>query len=72
MNHLTVKPRKRRLNMNVVLIIKYSSTVMQGKKKLCEFHIKFLSLISKTGVSLVDISVLFKVVLRKKICFGQN
>ena len=28
--------------MNVMLIIKYSSTVMQGKRKLCECHTRFL------------------------------
>ena len=27
--------------MNVMLIIKYSFTVMQGKRKLCECHTRF-------------------------------
>ena len=27
--------------MNVMLIIKYSSSVMQGKRKLCECHTRF-------------------------------
>ena len=30
-----------------MLIIKYSSTVMQGKKKLCECHARFVSLCQK-------------------------
>ena len=27
--------------MNIMMIIKYSSTVMYGKKKLCECHTRF-------------------------------
>ena len=29
--------------MNVVLIIKFSSTAMQGKRKLCECHTRYFS-----------------------------
>ena len=32
-NSSTTKHRKQRLNMNVKLIIKYSSTEMQGERK---------------------------------------
>ena len=30
--------KEQRLNMNAELIIKFSSTVMPGKRKLCECH----------------------------------
>ena len=30
--------------MNVMLVIKYSSTIMQGKRKLCECHTRFFKL----------------------------
>ena len=39
--------RKERLNMNVMLIINYSSTVMQGKWNLCECHTRFFFLLWK-------------------------
>ena len=40
-NPSTTKHVKQRLNMNVKQIIKYSSNVMYGKRKLCECHPDF-------------------------------
>ena len=42
-NSSTTKHRNQRLNMNVVLIMKYSSTLMQGKRKLCVCHTRKFS-----------------------------
>ena len=38
---LTTKHRKCRLNVYIVLIMKYTSTVMQGKRELCECLTRF-------------------------------
>ena len=41
-NSSTIKHIKERLNMNAMLIIKYSSNVMQGKRKLCECENRYM------------------------------
>ena len=40
-NSPDTKHRKKRLYMNVRPIIKYSSSVRQDKRKLCECHSRF-------------------------------
>ena len=40
------KAQKKRFNMNAMQIIKYSSTVMEGKRKLYECHTRFFHLCS--------------------------
>ena len=40
-NSSTTRHSKYRLNMNVMLMIKYFSNVMQGKRKLCERPTRF-------------------------------
>ena len=40
-NSATTKHIKWRLNMNVMLSIKYLSTMMHGKRKLCETTLDF-------------------------------
>ena len=39
-----MKIKEKNMDLNVVLIIKYSSTVMQNKRKLCEYHTKFFKI----------------------------
>ena len=39
--HSTTKPTKWNLNMIIGMFIKFSSIIMQGKKKLCEYHTRF-------------------------------
>ena len=41
--HSTRKHKKQCLNMKVAFLMKFSSTVMQDKRKLCESHTRFHS-----------------------------
>ena len=45
--------------MNVVLIIKYSSTVMEGKRKLCGCQTKFFVVVAVVNLTFLKVTIFF-------------
>ena len=55
-NSSATKHRYQRLNMNAMLIIKYPSTAMQGKRNLCECHTRFFFILYHKFINISEFS----------------